>query len=55
MTGRALACQAKRKAVGVTVKDNQREELLAAALRENLRRRKAQARKVREDKPDPTD
>jgi hypothetical protein len=39
----------------VTAKDNEREERLAAALRENLRRRKAQARKVREDKPDRID
>jgi hypothetical protein len=36
-------------------KDKQREERLAAALRENLRRRKAQARKAAEDKPDPSD
>jgi threonine aldolase len=34
--------------VGVTAKDKEREERLAAALRENLQRRKAQARKVRE-------
>ena len=30
--------------------DKKREERLAAALRENLRRRKAQAREIREDK-----
>jgi hypothetical protein len=34
-------------------KDNDREERLAAALRENLRRRKAQAREMREKKADP--
>jgi len=33
-------------------KDKQREERLAAALRENLRRRKAQARKLDQEKPD---
>ena len=32
-------------------KDKKREERLAAALRENLRKRKAQAREVRQDKP----
>jgi hypothetical protein len=32
----------------MTPKDKQREERLAAALRENLRRRKAQARKLSE-------
>jgi hypothetical protein len=36
-------------------KDKEREERLAAALRENLRRRKAQSREVREDKPDKAD
>jgi hypothetical protein len=36
-------------------KDKEREERLAAALRENLRLRKAQAREVREDKPDKPD
>jgi hypothetical protein len=39
----------------VTAKDKQREERLAAALRENLRRRKAQAREIREDKPGAAD
>jgi len=39
----------------MTEKDKQREERLAAALRENLRRRKAQARKIDEDKPDRAD
>jgi hypothetical protein len=32
-------------------KDKERQERLAAALRENLRRRKAQARELSEDKP----
>jgi hypothetical protein len=36
-------------------KDTERGERLAAALRENLRRRKAQARNLREDKPDTSD
>jgi hypothetical protein len=36
-------------------KDRQREERLAAALRENLRRRKAQAREIGGDKPEPAD
>jgi hypothetical protein len=35
----------------MTEKDKERDERLAAALRENLRRRKAQARDIREDKP----
>jgi hypothetical protein len=35
----------------VTAKDKEREERLAAALRENLRRRKAQARE--QSKPGP--
>jgi hypothetical protein len=39
----------------MSAKDKAREERLAAALRENLRRRKAQAREVREDKPDTSD
>jgi hypothetical protein len=43
--------------VGMTDKDNEREERLAAALRENLRRRKAQARALSqrelEEKPQP--
>jgi hypothetical protein len=39
----------------VTAKDKERAERLAAALRENLRRRKAQAREIREDKPDRDD
>jgi hypothetical protein len=32
-------------------KDKEREERLAAALRENLRKRKAQARELTEEKP----
>ena len=36
-------------------RERQREKRLAAALRENLRRRKAQARNVREDKLDTSD
>jgi hypothetical protein len=35
-------------------KDKAREERLAAALRENLRRRKAQARDAEAQKKDPT-
>jgi hypothetical protein len=33
-------------------KDKEREERLAAALRENLKRRKAQSRKISEEKKD---
>jgi len=36
----------------MTAKDTEREKRLAAALRENLRRRKAQAREIREERPD---
>ena len=38
----------------MTGKDKAREERLAAALRENLRRRKAQAREVGPDRPEHT-
>ena len=37
---------------GMTGKDKEREERLAAALRENLRRRKAQARSLTEQPKD---
>ena len=52
MTGRPFACQpvARSRCTGhlvqVMSKDKDREERLAAALRENLRRRKAQSRQV---------
>jgi hypothetical protein len=36
----------------MSAKDKEREERLAAALRENLKRRKAQARKIGEEKKD---
>ena len=39
----------------MTGKDKEREERLAAALRENLRRRKVQARQLAEEKPDKSD
>jgi hypothetical protein len=39
----------------MAAKDKEREERLAAALRKNLRRRKAQARELQEDKPDTSD
>jgi hypothetical protein len=35
----------------MTAREEEREERLAAALRENLRRRKAQARQLSEDEP----
>jgi hypothetical protein len=35
----------------MTAKDKEREERLAAALRENLRRRKAQSRAVKQPEP----
>ena len=40
------AAPAKRNGIGVVEKNKQREERLAAALRENLRRRKSQAREL---------
>ena len=52
MTGRPSACQpvaaSGRRAhvLGMTEKDQEREKRLAAALRENLRKRKAQARSL---------
>ncbi|MFL6760078.1 hypothetical protein [Sphingomonas sp.] len=41
--------------IGVAKKDEQRDERLAAALRENLRRRKAQARELSDVAKDPHD
>jgi hypothetical protein len=61
MTGRPFACQgvadSRRTShlIAMAKSDKQHEERLAAALRENLRRRKAQARKIQEDKPDAPD
>ena len=53
--GAARALSTRVHPLGMTDKDKKREERLAAALRENLRRRKAQAREVGEDKPDQSD
>jgi len=39
----------------MTGKDKEREERLAAALRENLKRRKAQARALSEPEPEKND
>jgi len=39
----------------MSAKDTARDERLAAALRENLKRRKTQARKLSADKPDRAD
>ena len=39
----------------MTGKDKERDERLAAALRENLRRRKAHERQLAEEKPDKSD
>ena len=39
----------------MTSKDKEREERLAAALRENLKRRKAQARATKREPDDPAD
>ena len=39
--------------VAMTAKDKDREQRLAAALRENLKRRKAQAQAKREEKDQP--
>ena len=56
MTGRAFACQpvagatATRPCAVTMTKDQEREERLAAALRENLQRRKAQSRELAEPK-----
>jgi hypothetical protein len=52
MRGRGSACQPvatqgrARHAAAVARKDEEREKRLAAALRDNLRRRKAQAREA---------
>jgi hypothetical protein len=45
-----LACE--RHLLGMAEKDKAREERLAAALRDNLRRRKAQARLARQPEPE---
>ena len=50
MAARHFRCQGK------TVTDKEKNEWLAAALRENLRRRKSQAREIdtkKDDKPEP--
>ena len=39
----------------MTDRDKEREDRLAAALRENLRRRKTQSRELREDQAGPAD
>ena len=44
--GAALALSTRAHLVAMTGKDKERDERLAAALRENLRRRKAQAREL---------
>jgi len=41
----------KRHVAQVAAKDKEREERLAAALRDNLKRRKAQLRKLSEEPP----
>jgi hypothetical protein len=57
MTGAALTCQPvaarpfSAHLIGMADKDKKREERLAAALRENLRKRKAQSRASRETEP----
>ena len=54
MTARPLPCQpvagpqSEAHVIGMAEKDKEREERLAAALRENLRKRKAQARSLTE-------
>ena len=60
MTGRPLPCQpvadgaARAHVAGMAEKDRakEREERLAAALRENLRKRKAQARAAKDEATD---
>jgi len=47
--GAALALSTRAHLVAMTGKDKEHDERLAAALRENLRRRKAQARELRGD------
>lgn len=47
--GAALALSTRAHPVAMTGKDKERDERLAAALRENLRRRKAQARELHAD------
>ena len=50
-----LAPLASERLVGhMTGKEKEREDRLAAALRENLRRRKAQAREAEAQKKEPT-
>ena len=58
MTARPAACQPveaeaeRMHVIGMTAKDKAKDERLAAALRENLRRRKAQARAATKDDPE---
>jgi hypothetical protein len=53
MSTRLEAQSARRHVRGMTGKDKEREERLAAALRENLRRRKAQSRELKDEKREP--
>ena len=53
--GLARQASCARKMPRMAAKDRTSEERLAAALRENLKRRKAQARELADDKPEPLD
>ena len=58
MTAAAAGCQPvaaegqRTHVIGMTEKDKAKDERLAAALRENLKRRKAQARAATKDDPE---
>ena len=53
MSTQLEAAPGRRHVEGMTGKDKEREDRLAEALRENLRRRKAQARELKDDKREP--
>ena len=53
MSTRLEAASPQRHVAGMSGKDKEKEERLAAALRENLLRRKAQARELKDDKREP--
>jgi hypothetical protein len=50
---RLEAASARRHGIGMSGKDKEKEERLAAALRENLRKRKAQSRELKDGEREP--
>ena len=53
MSTRLEAASAQRHVTSMSGKDKEKAERLAAALRENLRKRKAQSRELKDEKREP--